>query len=93
MSKMELNGAGCKTCPVKICDTLKYRGSRCTALRAQHGLGDPRTNAERIQSFNNSELKALICSLTTCEICRFASSGGCTLEDWLQRPAEEELCL
>lgn len=90
INQMELNGAGCKTCPVKNCDTLQYRGSRCAALRAKHGLGDPRTNAERIQSFNNGELKTFICGLTTCEVCRFATSGGCTLEHWLEQPAEGE---
>lgn len=28
---------GCDTCPVKACDTMKYRGSRCAALRAEAG--------------------------------------------------------
>lgn len=32
---------GCKNCPVKNCDTLQYRGSRCAALRDKLGLGDP----------------------------------------------------
>lgn len=32
---------GCKTCPVKNCDTLQYRGSRCAALRDRFGLDDP----------------------------------------------------
>ena len=32
---------GCKNCPVKNCDTVQYRGSRCAALRDQFGLDDP----------------------------------------------------
>lgn len=36
-----MNGPGCKTCPVRNCDTLQYRGSRFAALRDQHGLDDP----------------------------------------------------
>lgn len=34
-------GRGCKSCPVKNCDTSQYRGSRCTALRARYGEDDP----------------------------------------------------
>lgn len=43
------NGSGCKTCPVNPCQTLTYRGSTCAAQRAAHGLGDPKTNADRIR--------------------------------------------
>lgn len=32
---------GCKYCPVKNCDTVQYRGSRCAALRSKFGLDDP----------------------------------------------------
>lgn len=33
---------GCVGCPVLRCDALKYRGSRCAAMRAKHGLtSDP----------------------------------------------------
>ena len=55
-----MNGLGCTTCPVKGCDTVQYRGSRCTALRHRHGLGDPLTWAEKIQSMSPEELRPLL---------------------------------
>lgn len=36
--------SGCKSCPVKNCDTIQYRGSRCAALRDRFGLGDPNSS-------------------------------------------------
>lgn len=45
-----MTGSGCKSCPVVSCDTLRYRGSRCAALRDKHGLGDPATNADRFRT-------------------------------------------
>lgn len=98
-----MNGSGCNTCPVKGCDTMNYRGSRCAALRHQHGLGDPMTNADRIRAMSNEELaKFLERSTGGCETC----ATVCTCngpEDlpptsvchqgvlkWLQQPAKEE---
>lgn len=47
----------CPDCPVKGCDAMLYRGSRCMALRRKHGLGDPLTKAEKIQAIPLSELR------------------------------------
>lgn len=41
MSKRMYLGPGCAKCPVKGCDTVTYRGSRCASLRDKYGLDDP----------------------------------------------------
>lgn len=51
-----MNGSGCKNCPVKPCETMNYRGSACAAQRAKFGLGDPKTNADRIREMSDEEL-------------------------------------
>lgn len=51
-----MNGSGCKNCPVKQCETLNYRGSTCAAQRAEYGLGDPMTIADRIRAKDDEEL-------------------------------------
>ena len=51
-----MNGSGCKNCPVKPCETMNYRGSTCAAQRAKLGLGDPKTNADRIRAMSDEEL-------------------------------------
>lgn len=55
-----MNGGGCKTCPVKPCYTLYYRGSYCMEERAKLGLGDPQTIADQIRSMNDEELAAFL---------------------------------
>lgn len=50
-----MNGSGCANCPIINCDAV-YRGSRCKAYRYYHGLGDPQTNADRIQSMSDEEV-------------------------------------
>lgn len=50
----------------------------------------PKTNADRIRSYDDGELYEFICGLTSCEICRFASSNGCLLKAWLHDPAGED---
>ncbi len=50
-----MNGSGCKTCPEQYCDCL-YRGSYCKARRAEHGLGDPMTNADYMRAMTDEEL-------------------------------------
>ena len=50
MGELLRNGEGCKTCPVKNCDTSIYRGSTCAALRHQAGVyHDPQTKFEAIK--------------------------------------------
>ena len=48
----------------------------------------PFTNGDRIRGMTDEELRNFICRVTICEGCRFGTSGGCTLEEWLQQPAE-----
>lgn len=39
--KKVILGPGCIDCPVKECDTITYRGSRCEVLRDKYNLDDP----------------------------------------------------
>lgn len=44
----------------------------------------PKTNADHIRNYDDGELRDFICGLTTCEICRFATTNGCALKVWLE---------
>ena len=46
------------------------------------------TNADRIRSMSDEELKEFICSILQCKFCKFEGFGGCELLEWLQKPAE-----
>lgn len=81
--------SGCKYCPVTHC-CASYRGSECSVKRAKYGLGDPKTNDDRIRAMSGKELKAWYCKNRDCGTCDFCRPFGCTFEDWLQQPAEEE---
>ena len=48
------------------------------------------TNADRIRSMSDEELKEFICSLLQCKFCEFELWGRCELLKWLQQPAEED---
>ena len=48
-----------------------------------------KTNAERIRSMSDEELKKFICSMFKCEFCDFELGERCGLLNWLQMPAEE----
>ena len=48
-----------------------------------------KTNADRIRSMNDEELKKFICSLLQCKFCEFEFWGRCELLKWLQQPAED----
>ena len=48
-----------------------------------------KTNADRIRSMNDEELKKFICSMFKCEFCDFELGERCGLLNWLQMPAEE----
>ena len=43
-------GSGCINCPVKPCNTMRYRGSTCAAQRACYGLGDPSTVGDKLRA-------------------------------------------
>ena len=50
-------GEGCIKCAVKNCDTMQYRGSRCSSLRAQVGISeDPLTHGEQFRMKSNREI-------------------------------------
>ena len=46
------------------------------------------TNADRIRSMSDEELKDFLCSILKCEFCKFEGWGGCECLEWLQQPAE-----
>lgn len=48
-----------------------------------------KTNADRIRSMNDEELKKFICSMFKCEFCDFELGERCGLLNWLRQPAEE----
>ena len=47
------------------------------------------SNADRIRSMNDEELKKFICSMFKCEFCDFELGERCGLLNWLQQPAGE----
>ncbi len=46
------------------------------------------TNADKIRSMTDEELKKFICSMFKCEFCDFELGKRCGLLIWLQQPAE-----
>ena len=52
-------------------------------------LCKPYTNADRIRSMSDEELKKFICSMFECDFCDFELGERCGLLNWLQMPAEE----
>lgn len=91
-----MNGSGCKSCPVKPCETMNYRGSTCSAQRAKYGLGDPMTNADRLRAMSDEELAAWLfdfdCDAVAIGLMQM-EQGLMTKEErleWLQQPAEGE---
>lgn len=85
-----MNGSGCKTCPVKPCHTLHYRGSYCAEQRAKFGLGDPQTNGDRIRGMTDEELAEVIMCPYGSEPDICCTKGTCLdcCEKWLKEPAE-----
>ena len=49
-----------------------------------------KTNADRIRSMSDEELKKFICSMFKCEFCDFELGERCGLLNWLQMPAEDD---
>lgn len=75
MEEFLIKGEGCKTCPVKSCDTLTYRGSRCASLRQQAGTyRDPRTNLEAF--------KEMFSKMTAGQMAEFIVEYRWLCEDW-----------
>ena len=65
-----------------------YRATEDFARRLA-GHSKPTTNADRIRSMSDEELKKFICSMFKCEFCDFELGERCGLLNWLQQPAEE----
>ena len=55
-----------------------------------HKTNMPQTNADRIRSMTDEELKKFICSMFKCEFCDFELGEKCGLLNWLQMPAEDD---
>ena len=55
-----------------------------------HKTNMPQTNADRIRSMTDEELKKFICSMFKCEFCDFELGERCGLLNWLQMPAEDD---
>ena len=66
-------------------DEVKYYPARMD----YPNLCKPYTNADRIRSMSDEELKKFICSMFKCEFCDFELGERCGLLNWLQMPAEE----
>ena len=47
------------------------------------------SNADRIRSMTDDELKEFICSSLQCKFCKFEGWGRCELLEWLQQPVKE----
>ena len=88
-----MNGSGCKNCPVKPCHTLHYRGSYCAEQRAQHGLGDPLTNADRIRAMSGEEMAKEFALITGWDRSEYEKAKRIGVEkvmlDWLKQKVEE----
>ena len=99
-----MNGSGCKNCPVKPCETMNYRGSACAAQRAKFGLGDPKTNADRIRAMTDEELADMfaqfefsiakeVCAIFGVDITIIEHDFGASAKEeleWLKQPAKGE---
>lgn len=48
----------------------------------------PKTNADRIRSMSDEELREFMCSITNCRVCPYEKWAGCGLLEWLKQPAE-----
>ncbi len=88
----EMQGSGRKNCPVTPCETMNYRGSKCSAQRAKFGLGDPMTNADSIRAMNDEQLSMFLWRFDREELAR---ESDCVITrvqilKWLQQPAKEE---
>ena len=66
-------------------DEVKYYPARMD----YPNLCKPYSNADRIRSMSDEELKKFICSMFKCEFCDFELGEKCGLLNWLQMPAEE----
>ena len=80
-------------CPYNTLDGCKVKehGGVCQLTNTAQPITEYRmTNADRIRSMSDEELKKFICSMFKCEFCDFELGERCGLLNWLQQPAEED---
>ena len=81
-----------QACPYNTLDGCKVKeyGGVCQLTNTVQPITEYRmTNADRIRSMTDEELKKFICSMFKCEFCDFELGERCGLLNWLQMPAEE----
>ena len=82
-----------QACPYNTLDGCKVKeyGGICQLTNTVQPITEYRmTNADRIRSMNDEELKKFICSMFKCEFCDFELGERCGLLNWLQMPAEDD---
>lgn len=72
-----------------ICNNKKCSLSECDQPETCTAYVPVITNADRIRTMSDEELKEFLCSIMKCEFCKFEGWGGCELLEWLRQPAEE----
>lgn len=71
-----------------ICNNNKCSLGECDQPETCAAYVPVITNADRIRTMSDEELKEFLCSILQCEFCKFEGWGGCELLEWLQQPAE-----
>ena len=71
-----------------ICNNKKCSLSECDQPETCTAYVPVITNADRIRTMSDEELKKFICSMFKCKYCQFELWGRCELLKWLQQPAE-----
>ena len=82
-----------QACPYNTLDGCKVKeySGVCQLTNTSQPITEYRmTNADRIRSMSDEELKKFICSMFKCEFCDFELGERCGLLNWLQQPAEED---
>ena len=68
----------------------KFSDDKVTSFCVEGPCGEQvPSNADKIRSMNDEELKEFICSNSQCKFCKFEGWGRCELLEWLQQPVKE----
>ena len=79
-------------CPYNTLDGCKVKayGGVCPLTNTAQPFTEYKmTNADRIRSMSDEELRKFICSMFKCEFCDFELGERCGLLNWLQQPTQE----
>lgn len=71
-----------------ICNNKKCSLGECDQLETCAAYVPVITNADRIRTMSDEELKEFLCSILQCKFCKFEGWGGCELLEWLKQPVE-----